>query len=179
MGADNTEENMNKNSKVNSVTNQTRSSRNSEEAKSSGSSHSSRRSHSSSGGRKNYHGSRSSSKSTTPSTRYEKQKKTKLWLRSLFIALVCGCFVWLIVLIVGANKPWMENWNSPISSSEKGNIENLSAQLDALKTENMNLRYELDKYKKEYGEIDAGKDTKDKADISSKTTGTTAKSAQN
>lgn len=88
------------------------------------------------------------------SAEYEKRKKIKLWWRSVFIALICGGLIWLVIMIFTTGQDG-GGWNKSLKPSQDANSEEVQAELDRLKTENMDLKYELEKYKAEYGELDS------------------------
>ncbi len=86
------------------------------------------------------------------SDEYTKYKRTKLWWRALFIVAICGIMVALFVLIFRASENKdreIDSKNQKIELTEQ----ELVSQIDELKTKNMELEYELSKYKEKYGEL--------------------------
>ena len=158
--SENTEENQNKES-ISSKEHHSESSHHRHHSE-----HSHRSHHSHSGSRRHY--SEKDDRSDNIPAEYSKRKKMKLWRRSLFISMICILFVILLFMIVNAGKS--DNlWNGFMGGADKSNIEEIKTELDSLKTENMNLKYELEKYKNKYGDLDAAEeDTKESKGSTSK-----------
>ena len=116
--------------------------------------------------------SKSSEQSDNIPAEYSKRKKRRLWRRSLFISLICVLFVILVFMIVNAEN---ENnlLNGFISGRDRNNTEEIQIELDSLRAENMNLKYELEKYKDKYGDLDAAEEDNAKTSGTSKKAKTT------
>ena len=63
--------------------------------------------------------------------------------------------------------------NGFISGRDRNNTEEIQIELDSLRAENMNLKYELEKYKDKYGDLDAAEEDNAKTSGTSKKAKTT------
>ena len=102
---------------------------------------------------------RHSSSSNNIPAEYEKKKRTRLYWRIFFIAAVIGVMIWLVIKIVNVDNK--DDWDVPLWLQPKQSTEQLQSELDELRTENMMLKYELDKYKEKYGELESESDAAD------------------
>lgn len=82
-----------------------------------------------------------------------KERKKKIWLRSLFISIFVLAVLGLVVMIF--NMSGADNEPAGIGAfNRKETVEQLNNEIDELKKENMTLEYELEKYKEKYGELE-------------------------
>lgn len=118
------------------------------------SSHHSHHSHYSSGNKRHH------SSSGNLSEEYRKKKNIRLCWRSLFIAACLGVMIWLVVMIINVDDT--NEWSFPKIVHQQENTEQILSELDDLKSENMTLKYELEKYKKKYGDLEQDTENNEK-----------------
>lgn len=100
-----------------------------------------------------HHYSGRSKKQSSMAEEVSKERRKKICLRTLFIALMIAGIVILVVMIVSAGGKGKEG-GFKLFSWDKQATEQMTTEIDELKKENMQLRYELEKYKEKYGEIE-------------------------
>lgn len=83
-----------------------------------------------------------------------KARKKTIWLRSIFIASMLIMVLIIIVLIINLGGSSEQNVGLGFSAFKSESKEQLITEIDELKTENMSLKYELEKYKNKYGELE-------------------------
>lgn len=81
-----------------------------------------------------------------------KERKKTIWKRSAFLSIIFAGIILLIVMIFTIDE------NTSLSNirifNRSESYEQLTNEIDELKKENMQLEYELEKYKKKYGELE-------------------------
>lgn len=81
-----------------------------------------------------------------------KERKKTIWKRSAFLSIIFAGIILLIVMIFTIDE------NTSLSNirifNRSESYEQLTDEIDNLKKENMQLEYELEKYKKKYGELE-------------------------
>lgn len=81
-----------------------------------------------------------------------KERKKTIWKRSAFLSIIFAGIILLIVMIFTIDE------NTSLSNirifNRSESYEQLTNEIDDLKKENMQLEYELEKYKKKYGELE-------------------------
>jgi len=137
-------------------------------SRSSGSSHRSHHSHSShsSHGSHRSSGNSKSKGQSNFSEEYSKEKKIRLWWRSLFIVIIVTFVAVLAISILTSNVN--ESSIFAVRSEKTNSTDEMQTEIDRLKTENMNLKYELEKYIEEFGELDAEEEEEDEEEEDNK-----------
>lgn len=100
-----------------------------------------------------------SQKQSNPTVEIAKERKKKIWLRTFFGIVLSIAVLSLIVMIINSSGENNERTGLNPFASVSENDERFLDEIDELKKKNMQLEYELEKYKEKYGELtDSKKD---------------------
>lgn len=101
-----------------------------------------------------HHHSHKNTKQSNMAFELAKERKKKIWLRSIFLAILAAAIIALIVMIATPSDSTKSSPGLNPFKSDKESVEQLTNEIDELKMENMQLEYELEKYKDKYGELE-------------------------
>ncbi len=83
-----------------------------------------------------------------------KERKKTIWLRSIFLSAFIIAIVILVVTTIKMGNSDEQGTSFRLFNHDKENAKQMQMELDELKKENIELKYELEKYKDKYGELD-------------------------
>lgn len=83
-----------------------------------------------------------------------KERKKKIWLRSIFLTIFIIAIIILIIATVRQGGASEQGTGFNLFNFDKESSEQVQTEIDELKKENIELKYELEKYKEKYGELD-------------------------